>query len=220
MYNRVHYRVARSNLATVGVLKEDKEILDKNNVKLNQDFIHRAVRQFVKNKEDSKEILSLQIEKNTPSFLFTDKTTNEELYTYLKEDPSASRFIFKKYTADQSFLRELCDPENPIYLEEVAKNLQNIYQVKEEEKNIRELQEERSRLERENEKLRKEIEEAEKEYDMIFNNLDAVKKEDENYNMQRSNIRTGQGLGSDNEQLHGRIKAPRCRTPEVGCLFP
>ena len=137
--------------------------------------------------------LTVQMD-NSPSFLFTDKATNQELYSYLKENPTASRFIFKKYSANQSFLKELCDPENPIYLAEVANNLQGIYHVKEEEKNIELLRSEKSRLTSELEKLKAEIKEAGDQYDEMDENLERIKKEDEAYNMQRSNIRTDRGL--------------------------
>lgn len=137
--------------------------------------------------------LSVQMD-NSPSFLFTDKATNEELYSYLKENPTASRFIFKKYSANQSFLKEICDPENPIHLSEVANSLQGIYHIKEEEKNIEALLHEKSRLSGELEKIKEEIKEAETEHDAIHENLERIKKEDETYNMQRSNVRTDMGL--------------------------
>ena len=63
----------------------------------------------LKQKLSESNTLSVQMD-NSPSFLFTDKATNEELYSYLKENPTASRFIFRKYSANQSFLKELCDP--------------------------------------------------------------------------------------------------------------
>ena len=147
----------------------------------------------LKQKLSESNTLSVQMD-NSPSFLFTDKATNEELYSYLKENPTASRFIFKKYSANQSFLKEICDPENPIHLSEVANSLQGIYHIKEEEKNIEALLHEKSRLSGELEKIKEEIEEAETEYDAIHENLERIRKEDETYNMQRSNVRTDMGL--------------------------
>ena len=182
--------MAVSESISVRVKNEDLEIMKENNIKVNQDFIHQAVLQIVNNgKTDFN-----NGHDNSPSFLFTDKATNEELYSYLKENPTASRFIFKKYSANQSFLKELCDPENPIYLSEVSKNLDGIYHVKEEEKNIELLRSEKSRLTSEIEKLKAEIKEAGDQYDEMDENLERLKKEDEAYNMQRSNIRTDRGL--------------------------
>jgi len=182
--------MAVSEAISVRIKNEDLKIMKENNIKVNQDFIHQAVLQIVNNgKTDFN-----NGHDNSPSFLFTDKATNEELYSYLKENPTASRFIFKKYNANQSFLKELCDPENPIYLSEVAKNLDGIYHVKEEEKNIELLRSEKSRLTSEIEKLKAEIKEAGDQYDEMDENLERLKKEDEAYNMQRSNIRTDRGL--------------------------
>ena len=147
----------------------------------------------LKQKLSESNTLSAQMD-NSPSFLFTDKATNEELYSYLKENPTASRFIFRKYSANQSFLKELCDPENPIHLSEVANNLQGIYHVKEEEKNLESLMQQKSNLNGELEKIKEEIEEAETEYDAIHENLERIRKEDETYNMQRSNVRTDMGF--------------------------
>ena len=139
-------------------------------------------------------ILPVRTEKDAPSFLFTNTATNEELYSYLKENPSASRFIFKKYTANQSFIKELVDPENPIYLEEVANNLKEIYQIKEEIENVEILRSERGKLNNELTKLREEIKQVEDEYDVIHDNLEKIKKEDEEYSRQRTNIRIDKGL--------------------------
>ena len=147
----------------------------------------------LKQKLSESNTLSVQMD-NSPSFLFTDKATNEELYSYLKENPTASRFIFKKYSANQSFLKEICDPENPIHLSEVANSLQGIYHIKEEEKNIEALLHEKSRLSGELEKIKEEIKEAETEHDAIHENLERIRKEDETYNMQRSNVRTDMGF--------------------------
>ena len=137
--------------------------------------------------------LSVQMD-NSPSFLFTDKATNEELYSYLKENPTASRFIFRKYNANQSFLKELCDPENPIHLSEVANNLQGIYHVKEEEKNLESLMQQKSKLNGELEKIKEEIKEAGDQYDTMYENLERIRKEYETQNMRMSNIRTDKGL--------------------------
>ena len=133
-------------------------------------------------------------EDNSPSFLFTDKATNQELYSYLKENPTASRFIFRKYSANQSFLKELCDPENPIYLSEVANNLQGIYHLKEEEKNLESLMQQKSNLNGELEKIKEEIKEAGDQYDTMYENLERIRKEYETQNMRMSNIRTDKGL--------------------------
>ena len=144
--------------------------------------------------EMKNDVLPVGMEKYAPSFLFTNTATNEELYSYLKENPSASRFIFKKYTANQSFIKELVDPENPIYLDGVANNLKEIYQIKEEIENVERLRSEKGNLNNEISKLRDEIKLVEDEYDVIHVNLEKIRKEDEEYSRQRTNIRTDKGL--------------------------
>jgi hypothetical protein len=183
-----------SVLKSVRVSEEDFKILHDKNIKIDQEFIHQCVLQLDRDNSNTKETLSVQIANDIPSFIFIDKATNEELYFYLKSNPQASKFIFKKYTSNQSFLKELCDPENPIYLKDVAKNLQDIYQIKEEKDDVERLRNEKGKLDNELTKLREEIKEAEQEYDTVHDNLDEIKKEDEAYNMQRSNIRTDHGL--------------------------
>ena len=152
--------------------------------------------------EMKNDVLPVGMEKYAPSFLFTNTATNEELYSYLKENPSASRFIFKKYTANQSFIKELVDPENPIYLDGVANNLKEIYQIKEEIENVERLRSEKGNLNNEISKLRDEIKLVEDEYDVIHGNLEKIRKEDEEYSRQRTNIRTDKGL----EMLEQNIK--------------
>ena len=94
-----------------------------------QNFVHRCVLQIVgKDNDEGRETLSVHIT-DMPSFLFTNTVTNEELYTYLKENPKASLFIFNKYKNNRDFIKELCDPRNPIYLETVAENLKETLQI-------------------------------------------------------------------------------------------
>ena len=120
---------------SIRVNKEDLDILEKNNIKLNQEFVHEYVMQFLENKnKPEKEVLSVEIEKkkdDIPAFLFTDTVTNDELYGYLKKKPEASQFIYDKYKGNQNFIKELCNPKNPIYLGEVAENLKKLYEYQE-----------------------------------------------------------------------------------------
>ena len=185
--------MAGSILKSVRIKEEDWKTLSYNKISFDQEFVHNCVLQLKDRHDNRDEVLSVVIN-NAPSFLFTNTATNEEIYSYLKENPSASRFIFKKYTANQSFLKELVDPENPIYLEDVANNLKEIYQIKEEIENVEKLRSERGKLNNELTKLRDEIKQVEDEYDVIHDNLEKIKKENEEYSRQRTNIRTDKGL--------------------------
>ncbi|MCL4480401.1 MAG: hypothetical protein M1113_02825, partial [Candidatus Thermoplasmatota archaeon] len=193
--------MARSILKSVRIKEEDWKTLSDNKISFDQEFVHNCVLQLKDRHDNRDEVLSVVIN-DTPSFLFTNTATNEELYSYLKENPSASRFIFKKYTANQSFIKELVDPENPIYLDGVANNLKEIYQIKEEIENVEKLRSEKGNLNNEISKLRDEIKLVEDEYDGIYGNLEKIRKEDEEYSRQRTNIRTDKGL----EMLEQSIK--------------
>ena len=102
-----------------------------------------------------------------PYFLFTDKVSNEELYRYLKKNPKSALFIFNKYKANRDFIKELCDPSNPIYLEMVAENLKETFQITEAKEDIEALNRERSNARNQLNDLKKEISEKNKEIDSL-----------------------------------------------------
>lgn len=185
----------------VSVPLDDKAFI-KNLSDISNKSMSRILHEIIEQQKNVEESPNIYNAKNAPSFLFTNTATNEELYSYLKENPSASRFIFKKYIANQSFLKELVDPENPLYLEGVADNLKEVYQIKEEMENVEKLRSEKGNLNNEISKLRDEIKLVEDEYDGIFGNLEKIRKEDEEYSRQRTNIRTDKGL----EMLEQSIK--------------
>ena len=145
-------------------------------------------------------------EDKIPAFLFTDTATNDELYVYLKEKPESSQFIYKKYKNNQSFIKELCDPENPIYIEKVAKNLQDVYQYQETIKEYQKTKEEIAYDKNEIEKLNREIEDRLKEYDEIENKINQIKVEEEKFNREKGNIRSDQGLEKIKSTLDSVLK--------------
>ena len=145
-------------------------------------------------------------EDKIPAFLFTDTATNDELYVYLKEKPEASQFIYKKYKNNQFFIKELCDPENPIYIEKVAKNLQDVYQYQETIKEYQKTKEEIAYDKNEIEKLNREIENRLKEYDEIENRLNQIKMEEDKLNREKGNIRSDPGLEKIKSTLDSVIK--------------
>ena len=126
----------------VSVPLDDKAFI-KNLSDISNKSMSRILHEIIEQQKNVEESPNIYKAKNAPSFLFTNTATNEEIYSYLKENPSASRFIFKKYTANQSFIKELVDPENPIYLDGVANNLKEVYQIKEEMENVEKLRSER-----------------------------------------------------------------------------
>ena len=194
---------------SVRITNEDLDILEKNNIKFNQKFVHQCVIQFVTNKnKPEKEVLSVEIEKKDeiPSFLFTNTATNDELYAYLKKKPEACRFIYKKYKNNQNFIKELCDPENPIYLKRVAENLQDIYQYQETLKEYEKTKEDIAYNKDEIEKLKIEIQEKLDEYDVIENRLNQIKMEEDKLNREKGNIRFDPGLEKIKSTLDSVLK--------------
>lgn len=83
-------------------------------------------------------------------FLFSGEATNEEIYSYLKEHPETSPFLYKKYKSNQGFIKELCDPENPIFIPSVREYLKDVIVIE----NVRE---DLSLLQNRQTKLRSEI---------------------------------------------------------------
>lgn len=82
--------------------------------------------------------------RGVPDFLFSSEASNEELYTYLKEieDRDVIKYIFNKYHKNNTFIRNLAQKGNPLYLAPVAKALELRFEVED-------LHKERARLQSE-----------------------------------------------------------------------
>ena len=130
----------------------------------------------IKKKLEEANTLPVQID-NTPVFLFANTATNEEIYAYLKENPKASVFLFRKYKNNQDFIKELCDPSNPIYLEMVAENLKETFQISDAKEDIESLNRERSSARNQLNDLKKEISEKNKELDSLEAKVPELQKQ-------------------------------------------
>ncbi|MGP6221058.1 hypothetical protein [Caldiplasma sukawensis] len=144
--------------------------------------------------ESYKNSSNIKIDNAETSFLMTTKATNEEIYDYLKCNPNASRFIFKKYKENQDFIKELCDPENPLYLDDVANNLLELYQVSENKENLDQIKSEIQKYSLDLDRLKDEIKENERAFDQIESELRTKKKEKEELDRLSANIRSDPGL--------------------------
>ncbi len=194
---------------SVRITHEDLDILEKNNIQFNQEFVHKCIMQSVENNDkEEKEVLSIEIENKDkiPAFLFGNSVTNEELYEYLKENPEASQFIYDKYTGNQNFIKELCNPKNPIYLEEVANHLKELYQYQEIMKEYEKTKEDIAYNKNEIEKLNMEIQEQLDKYDEIEKRLNDITKQEEIVNKQKGNIRSDPGLEKIKSTLDSVLK--------------
>ena len=159
--------MAASVLKSVRIKKEDWEALAEHKVQFDQDFVHRCVLQIVgKDNDEGVETLPVHIT-DAPSFLFKNSANNEELYYYLREKPMAAVFIFNKYKDNRDFIKELCDPRNPIYLEMVAENLMEKFQLTEAKEDLEVINRERSNARNQLNDLKKEISEKNKEIDSL-----------------------------------------------------
>ena len=138
-------------------------------------------------------IVSFQAE-NIPSFLFTNTVTNDELYAYLKKNPTASKFIFNKYKNNRDFIKELCDPSNPIYLEMVAENLKDLFKISEVKEDLESLKKERFDLQQHINDLKQTLEQNTKEYDSFESKISNGKEELNNIEKQIANLREEESL--------------------------
>ena len=128
------------------------------------------------------------------SFLLDQDVDVRQAYIYLRKNPESAKFIFRKYKALQPIIKELCDSENPLYLDGVAKALAEIVDVESDKETAETLKAEIAKENHEIQLLKQEIEQAKTEYDTTYENLEQIKKEEQEYNKQRSNIRSDPGL--------------------------
>ena len=128
------------------------------------------------------------------SFLLDQDVDVRQAYIYMKKNPDSAKFIFRKYKALQPIIKELCDSENPLYLDGVKTALDGIVELESDKENAETLKAEIANENHEIQLLKQEIEQAKTEYDTTYENLERIKKESDEYNKQRSNIRTDAGL--------------------------
>ena len=128
------------------------------------------------------------------SFLLDQDVDVRQAYIYMKKNPDSAKFIFRKYKALQPIIKELCDSENPLYLDGVKTALDGIVELESDKENAETLKAEIANENHEIQLLKQEIEQAKTEYDTTYENLERIKKEEQEYNKQRSNIRSDPGL--------------------------
>lgn len=97
------------------------------------------------------------------SFLFSKEATNEEIYSYLRSYPEAAEYLYQKYSANKDFIKDLCDPKNPIYIEKVGEQLKNIIIIESKEKDLSTLMARETKLKQEITLLGEELEQTRNE---------------------------------------------------------
>ena len=124
------------------------------------------------------------------SFLLDQDADVKQIYYYLKKNPDSAKFIYRKYTALQPVIKELCDPDNPLYLDGVKKALDGIVVLENDKETAEQLKDQINKENHEIQLLKQEIEQAQTEYDEIHENLERIKKEEQEFNKKKANIKT------------------------------
>lgn len=145
---------------------------------------------YQKVKQENEELKDKYGWLESDSFLQDSTADTRNVYMFLKKNPESAKFIYKKYKPLQANIKELCDPENPLYLEGVVKTLEGIVHIEDSRENIQKLKHELTSNRIENEKLEKEIAERTKELDETEEMLETKKKELEDLQRAMSNVRT------------------------------
>ena len=77
------------------------------------------------------------------SFLLDSNADIRNAYIYMKKNPASARFIYQKYKPLQPIIKEICDPENPLYLDGVKTALDGIVDLESDKENVEQLKAEK-----------------------------------------------------------------------------
>ena len=122
------------------------------------------------------------------SFLLDPDVDIRTIYGYLKNNPSASKFIYKKYPKARESLKEICDRDNPLFLSDVLEFLSEVIRIDAYKEDAEQVKKELFRLMGERSKLQDEIDKQEKEYDEISQRVESIQKQSEELDRQTGNI--------------------------------
>ena len=111
------------------------------------------------------------------SFLLDNEIDKRKAYGYIRENPTGVRFVYKKYPNLRPVLRELCDPENPLYLSSVADQLKDLITITDGKEDIEALNRERSNLRNQLNDLKRELGEKTKELDSLEAKVPELQKQ-------------------------------------------
>ena len=111
------------------------------------------------------------------SFLLEPSIDVKKAYGYLKENPSGVRFVYKKYPNLRPILREISDPENPLYLESVADRLKDLIELTDAKEDLEAINRERSDLRNKLNDIKRELGEKNKELDSLESQVPELTKQ-------------------------------------------
>ena len=124
------------------------------------------------------------------SFLLEPNIDVKKAYGYLKQNPSGVRFVYKKYPNLRPILKEICDPENPLYLESVAEKLKDLVEFYDAKEDLESMQRERSNLRNQLNDLKKEASEKNEELETLESKIPEVTKNLEDVQRVIANLST------------------------------
>ena len=144
---------------------------------------------YNKMKEEIQELRS-KLDWLDNSFLLDNEIDRKKAYGYIKENPSGVRFVYKKYPNLRPILKEICDPENPLYLESVAEKLKDLVELYDAKEDLESMQRERSDLRNKLNDLKKEASEKNKELESLESQIPEVTKNLEDVQRVIANLST------------------------------
>ncbi len=149
----------------ISVSKEEREKID----------VYGGPRKFVNKAFHCLEQLdpALQISEDVKvkDFLFSTEATNQEIYAYLKDHPESAEYLYQKYSANSGFIKDLCNPKNPIYLPKADEYLKDVITVETVEKDLITLQTRQTKLQHEIGLLEEELEQSKMENNKELSDL-------------------------------------------------
>ena len=128
------------------------------------------------------------------SFLLESEVDRRKAYGFLRENPKAAKFLYKKYENLRPVLKELTDPDNPLYSREIANELKDLIKDTETKKTLQELEKERFDLQENVNDLKKTLQDTTKEYDTFESKISNGKEELDNIQKQIANLREEESL--------------------------
>lgn len=178
----------RTEVKHIRAFPEDLELLKKQGVVINADFIHSCIT------EKDTHILNVEMENDFPNFMYGYEASNREIYQYLKSHPEAGQFLFQTYTANQIYIKNLCNPKNPMYLPELFENLKNVFESKEIHKTIDSMRSEESRLKNNLRALQIESKEFQGSHEKLLHQVESEKIQLQELQRMNANIREDKGM--------------------------
>lgn len=151
---------------------------------------------YSKLKSENEELKSKMEWLDQESWLLAKDVKIEQVYNYLKRNPKSAKFIYQKYTMHQPVIMELCNPDNPLYLRDVADELKDFILIEKEEDKLKKIEEDKKALLEELRKytdeinkLESEIKEKEEKWEDTEKKLLEITKQKEDIDREMANLK-------------------------------